>query len=77
MGIGGPNLKNFSETLALSVSRGDHRPYFRGRVTLKPWLITYESRYVTPAGGVICQKDIARTDTQLASIADLDLTLPG
>jgi hypothetical protein len=29
------------------------------------------------AGGVICQKNIARTKTQLGSIADLDLTLTG
>ena len=32
---------------------------------------------MAPAGGVICQKDIAGTEVPLGAIADLDLTLTG
>jgi len=40
-------------------------------------LATDGSRYMAPAGGVICQKDIAGTEASLGAIADLVFTLTG
>ena len=44
---------------------------------IKARLRTYDSRYMAASRRIVCQKNIAGTETQLGAIADLHLTVTG